>query len=106
MEMVFINGRMDLNMKDLIIKAKSKAVEFFIILLAKDILEIGIMENNKAMEKLSPNKALSKKMEYGQMVNLTSLLLRVISKIYLCLTIVAIGNKLIEIYSNFKKYFD
>ena len=72
MEMVLTNGKMDLNMKDLIMKGKNKEMEVFIILPAKNILAIGIMGNNRAMAKLSPNKVPSKKMGYGEMVNLIS----------------------------------
>ena len=72
MEMVLTNGKMDLNMKDLIMKGKNKEMEVFIILRARNILAIGIMENNRAMAKLSQNKVPSKKMGYGEMVNLIS----------------------------------
>ena len=72
MEMVLTNGKMDLNMKDLIMKGKNKEMEAFIILRARNILAIGIMGNNRAMAKLSQNKVPSKKMGYGEMVNLTS----------------------------------
>jgi hypothetical protein len=72
MEMVLTNGKMDPNMKDLIMKGKNKEMEVFIILRAKNTLAIGIMANNKAMAKLSQNKVPSKKMDYGKMVNLTS----------------------------------
>ncbi len=72
MEMVLTNGKMDRNMKDLIMKGKNKEMEVFIILRARNILAIGIMENNRAMAKLSQNKVPSKKMGYGEMVNLIS----------------------------------
>lgn len=65
---------MDLNMKDFIMKEKSQEKELFIIHQVKNILAIGIMENNKAKVKLSPNKVIFKKMDSGKMVNLKSLL--------------------------------
>jgi hypothetical protein len=51
MDMVYINGKMGRNMKEIMKMEKNKEMEFFITRLESNTLVIGLMANNKAKEK-------------------------------------------------------